>query len=256
MTGTPRDPTQRFTDRVAAYGAHRPGYPPLLIRSLLDAGDLRPGDAVADIGAGTGLLSRVFIDADCRVFGVEPNAAMRAEAARRMSGEARFQPLDGRAEMTTLPAASVALVAAGQAFHWFDPVKARAEFLRILDPRGRVLLVWNVRATGGGKFMREYEAFLLKHLRAGEQLGPRTPDEETLTMWFGRAPRRIVGCHRQVLDRAGLAGRALSSSYLPAPGDEGHDAMLADLEDLFAGHQVDGAVAMDYEMRAWVGHLA
>jgi hypothetical protein len=63
----------------------------------------------------------------------------------------------------------------------------------------------------------------------------------------------------QKLDRAGLRARLLSSSYVPAAGHPWHEPMLASLENLFDAHQVDGTVAMEYELRAYAarwGHSA
>ena len=89
-------------------------------------GGRAPGGAVvADVGSGTGLLARVFLGRGHRVYGVEPNAAMRAAAGEDLRGFPAFVSVAGTAEQTTLPDAGVDLVVAGQAFHWFDPAPAR-----------------------------------------------------------------------------------------------------------------------------------
>jgi SAM-dependent methyltransferase len=116
---------------------------------------------VADIGSGTGILSELFLGNGNRVFGVEPNAEMRRAAERLLGGDARFTSVAGSAEATTLAEGSVDLVAAGQAFHWFDPEAARAEFLRVLKPGGWVALAWNARRRSGTPFLEDYERLLL-----------------------------------------------------------------------------------------------
>src|SRR5208282_2924056 len=117
---------------------YRPGYPPALLDLLREECGLHSDHVVGDIGSGTGFLSELFLKNGNRVYGVEPNAEMRAGGEEYLSSYANFTSVDGSAEATTLPASSVDFVAAGQAFHWFDPQAARREFLRILKPGGWV----------------------------------------------------------------------------------------------------------------------
>jgi SAM-dependent methyltransferase len=87
----------------------------------------------------------MLLDAGYRVFAIEPNEAMRAPAEKALGQRQGFVSVDARAEATGLAPRSVDAVIAAQAFHWFDPPRARAEFERILRPGGPILLVWNER---------------------------------------------------------------------------------------------------------------
>ena len=252
------DPTRRFTDRVADYACARPSYPSALIEVLRESCGLEPSWVVADVGSGTGKLSRLFLDAGNRVVGVEPNREMRGEAERAFAGHPRFRGVDGRAERTGLDPQSIDLVAAGQAFHWFDRNPAREEFLRILRPRpGRsVALIWNDRIEDAGAFMRGYEQLLLRHGRDYEQVKRLWPTDEEIARFFGgRLPVKRVLSHAQVLDRAGLRARARSSSYVPAPGRPGHRELMAALDALFERHARQGRVTVPYATRIYVGTL-
>jgi SAM-dependent methyltransferase len=129
------NPTLRFTDRVDDYVRYRPGYPREIVATLAAECDLMPASVVADIGCGPGNLSRIFLENGNEVIGVEPNDAMREAGVRELAGMgARFRSVDASAEETGLAPGSVDFVTAGQAFHWFEPAKTRAEFLRILRP--------------------------------------------------------------------------------------------------------------------------
>ena len=251
-----RDPASRYEDRAGLYARHRPRYPDALRVALLTMGQLRPGDEVADVGSGTGLLSELLLSAGCRVFAVEPSAKMREEAERRFAGEKRFVSVKGSAERTTLPDASVDLVAAGQAFHWFEPVAARAEFLRVLRSPGRALLVWNVRRAEASSFMTACERLIAAHATDPELVGDHIPDEAVLATFFGgSSPQPIIFHHEQTFDEEGLIGRLLSCSFVPGPAEPGRETMIEAIHALFARHQENGAVRFIYETRAYSGTL-
>ena len=236
------DPTRRFAARSDIYARYRPSYPREVTDLLARECGLGAHSRSADIGCGTGLLAELFLESGCEVCGVEPNAEMRETGAQFLARYPRFHSVDGRAEATTLPAGSVDFVTAGQAFHWFDPVLARAEFRRILAPAGRIVLVWNERARGDG-FQADYDAIVRRC--APETNRIRTADIDTV---FGGSNWRLVTLeNRQVLDLEGLQGRLSSSSYAPLPGAPGHDEMMEALSDLFARYQENGRVTLLYD---------
>jgi len=140
------DATHRFDDRAEDYARHRPGYARELVPRLAAERGLPPGAHVADMGCGTGLLARSFLDAGCRVTGVEPSDPMRTQAGLQLGVRPGFACRAGTAEASGLPDACVHAVVAGQAFHWFDVERARAEFARVLRPGGWVALIWNDRS--------------------------------------------------------------------------------------------------------------
>jgi len=251
------DPTTRFTDRVQDYVRTRPGYPVAVLEALRAELGLQPGHAVADVGSGTGLLSRLFIDNGNVVYGVEPNQAMAAVAVADLGPSGRFHPVDGRAEATGLGEGSVDLVTAGQAFHWFAVPEARAEFRRILRPGGGVALVWNLRRLDSTPFLRDYEAFLRRWSTDYDEVSQRYAEPGALSALFGPAGWREHAFENvQRFDLEALRGRLLSSSYTPREGDPRRAPMLAELPALFAAHARDGAVAFEYDTRLFVGRLS
>ncbi|MCP4284020.1 MAG: class I SAM-dependent methyltransferase, partial [Gammaproteobacteria bacterium] len=138
MNANLKHPGQDYLGRVHYYATYRPPYHPNLMDGLVDAIGLRPDHVIADIGCGTGLLSEPFLKNGNRVYGIEPNREMLRTAEARLGDYPGFIGIDARAEATTLPDASVDVVAAGQAFHWFEQPQARQEFLRILAPGGHI----------------------------------------------------------------------------------------------------------------------
>jgi SAM-dependent methyltransferase len=137
--------TERFSDRVADYVRYRPDYPHTLLSWLQDELGVANDWHVADVGAGTGISSRMFLDAGYRVTAVEPNAAMRAAMTAWLGGVDGFRAVDGSADATGLPDGGVDLVTVAQAFHWFDFDAALAEIRRVLRPGGALAILFNQR---------------------------------------------------------------------------------------------------------------
>ena len=122
---------------VEDYAPYRPSYPRELLNKLKTIAQLGPALRRRGCRLGTGILTRQLLESGARVIGIEPNAAMRDAADRDLLGHPRFDSRAACAEATGLPNASVDLITAAQAFHWFDPAPTRAEFVRILRPGGR-----------------------------------------------------------------------------------------------------------------------
>ncbi len=249
------DSTERFGDRVRDYVLYRPRYPKELIAALEREGLTRSAP-VADLGSGTGISARLLLDAGYEVFAVEPNGPMRAAAEEELATSPRFHSVNGTAEATTLADRSVGAIFAAQAFHWFDPPRALAEMRRILRAPGVVALVWNDRRTGTA-FLDAYERALFEHgLDYGSVRHQDTASPQKIASFFGAIPFMCVTLpNEQRLDRAGLCGRALSSSYVPQKGHPKHEAMMHALGELFDRHQTDGHVTFDYDTRAYVAKI-
>ena len=248
------DPTARFSDRVEDYVRHRPDYPSALVGWLRDAMGVEPGWRVADIGAGTGISSRMWLDAGHPVIGIEPNQAMRVAAQAAFHSSPDIEWVDGTAERTGLSDASVDLVSAAQAFHWFDPTAAHREWARILRPGGLAVVYWNSRVAQGNPFLEGYERLLRAFGTDYAIVAERHQDDAAMKCWFGaglRGTTRFANHQRLDFDR--LRGRLLSSSYAPQSGHPRHAAMLVALRELFESHAVDGHVVLDYATRVFAG---
>lgn len=256
MSGERPDPRNRFSGRVDAYVRSRPGYPEGLIPLLEREAGLRRSHTVADVGSGTGILTRLFLDHGNEVYAVEPNEKMRAAAEAAFEAIPLFRSVDGSAEATTLPAESVDLAAAGQAFHWFDREAARAEFARILRPPRPVALVWNDRRISESAFAERYEALLRRHGTDYGAVDHKNLGDDAFESFFRPGPwKRFALPNRQTFDEEGLRGRLLSSSYTPPPGDPRHAPMLDDLARLFRETSDNGAVVMEYDTTVYIGRV-
>ena len=120
---------ERFTERVDTYVKYRPSYPREAIDYLYQAVGLEQGSTVADIGAGTGIFTKLLLERGSSVIAVEPNDGMRSAAVEMLAQEPRFLAVAGSAEETTLTEQSIDYIVCAQAFHWFDRAAARSEFI-------------------------------------------------------------------------------------------------------------------------------
>ncbi len=247
------DSTRRFSSRVDDYVKYRPSYPAAAIDLLRRRCGLRPGLRVADLGSGTGILSALLLEAGARVTAVEPNAEMRAAAEHLLGAREGFLSVAGTAEQSTLAAGSVALVVAGQAFHWFDAARARAEVLRILVPGGWAALLWNEPPEEPTPFMADYDALLRRYAPEYERVLGLRARAPQMRQFFGREPERAVFANQQLFGFEGLKGRLMSSSYAPEPGQPQHEPMLAGLRELFERHQRGGEVLFPYQTLVFFG---
>ena len=249
------DAKQRFSNRVADYIRYRPGYPSEALALLRTECGLRPGHVIADIGSGTGFLSELFLKNGNRVYGVEPNEAMRQAGEEYLAAHDGFASINGSAEATTLDDASADFVTAGQAFHWFEPVAARKEFTRILKPNGWIVVLWNDRQMDT-PFASAYEDLLVKYGTDYTRVRDAYPEAHVIQDFFcaGSFSQRSLP-NAQVLDWDGLAGRLRSSSYAPQEGHANYAPMMAALEELFRANQENGSVRMEYATHMYFGRL-
>ncbi|MBI2432822.1 MAG: class I SAM-dependent methyltransferase [Candidatus Hydrogenedentes bacterium] len=249
------DSTQRFSERVENYVRFRPGYPGAVLDWLRAHAGLRSEDVIADIGSGTGILTGLFLRHGNTVFAVEPNAAMRAAADRLLAQFPRYHSVNGTAEQTTLATSSADAAAAGQAFHWFDLGTARQEAQRILRPGGWAAILWNTRSLDATAFLREYETLLRRYATDYDTIDHRNVTRDTLRPFFGGPFEYVTFPNAQHLDYEGLKGRLLSASYMPGPGQPGHEAMLRDLRTLYEAHAQEGRVHLLYDTELYCGAL-
>ncbi len=249
--------TSRFSDRVADYVKFRPHYP-LEILDLLAANcGLTPDSVVADIGSGTGILTQLFLDNGNAVVGIEPNQEMRVAGEEFLEDYGRFTSMEGTAETTGLPAKTFNFVLAGQAFHWFDRTKTRAEFKRILQDDGWVVLIWNDRRVDSTPFLRDYEALLQQHATDYNQINHKNvQDPAVFAPFFGGPFSEAAFDNVQSFDFDGLMGRLHSSSYIPPKDHAGYAAMAQHTRKLFDTHQINGRIEFVYDTRVYYGGIA
>ena len=227
------DPRARSFGQIAAtYERARPSYPAAAVAWALGEAALD----VADLGAGTGKLTRVLVAAGHRVTAVDPDPAMLAELARALPDVPR---LVGSAEAIPLADGSVDAVIAGQAFHWFTPGVALPEIARVLRPGGVLALVWNNR-DGSVPWVADLDRLL-------DAAAHERPDARRSEALAGHPLFEPVAEHvvrwADPITLATLLDGVRSRSYVVLLPPAQREALLGAVADVWHAHALDDRTA-------------
>ena len=250
------DNRQKFTNKVADYVKYRPSYPQAFIEYLVKDVGINKNSAVADVGAGTGLLTKLLAGKVKNVYAVEPNARMRAACEEYCKGLENFTAVDGSAEDTNLPNKSMDFITVAQAFHWFDREKTKIEFQRILKPQGRVVLVWNSRNPESA-VVKENDALCRRvcpgfnGFSGGSDI---KPDAYSDFFKKGCCEYRVFKNDR-MLSLESYIGSSLSASYAPLPGEGNYQAFIDGLTELFNRYSNNGRLVLPQNTHSYAGEI-
>lgn len=238
------DNTQKFSGKAEIYQKARSSYAAGLFQFLQHDFHLGAGSMVADVGSGTGILTRQLLEMDVKVFAVEPNADMRKVAEEQLGKMEGFIPVAATAEQTTLANESVDFVFAASAFHWFDPLAFKVECNRILKPGGKVFLIWNETQVTD-EIEQGRKAVFEKY--SGKPAGGHKEKPGVKEIFFDGQVSELRLPNPITYDKQCFIGRALSSSYSLTEMDENYEEFIAELDALFNHFAVDGLITVSQE---------
>jgi len=239
------DGTTRFSGRAALYAKGRPSYPAAVIDFIADETG-ETGARVADLGAGTGISTRLLARRFPSVVAVEPNVEMALASG---AGSPRY--LLARSERLPFRSRALHLVTSFNSFHWFVPGEAMPEIDRVLGPGGALAVVWPDWNLDD-RFTSEFVTLMR---RAAGDYPVEDRDAEAAPLYasdrFSRVERRnFPYVHR--LDRPGLIARLQSMSFVPTGGPAG-EAALSDLGELYARYaDASGVVEHPYPVPVYL----
>lgn len=229
------DNTKKFTDKADKYNQSRPSYPDAMIKFIEKYFD--KNTIIADIGSGTGILTKQLLKTASCIYTVEPNDNMRLIAESNLSSCNNFYSIKATAENTTLLDNSVDIITVAQAFHWFDVLSFKKECQRILKPNGKIFLIWNTRDESAN-INKELFSICKQYCPdfIGFSGGIENNDTKIKT-FFDNDYTTETFPNQLYYNRENFINRALSSSYSINQDNQNYAAYINALNNLFDKYQ-------------------
>lgn len=232
----------QFKGKAQFYNS-RPTYPQDCIDYLINKFNLNPGSVIADIGAGTGILTKPFLEFGCSAYAVEPNEDMFLELNKQLSQYSKVEFLKTSAEETGIPSYSCDAVVVGTAFHWFDKYKFRAECNRILKNNKNVAILRIANNTEADKQIEKVRHYSEQDLTEAKQ-------------FFGEGfVEHINFEYVQSFDEERYVKHLLSSATAPLPNDANFDAYVNKCRNVFNKHFKNGFAELPFVVNCYIGRL-
>ena len=248
-----------YTLLAPDYARHRPAYSDTVLKAIIGliGKDARKIHAV-DVGAGTGIWTRMVSRQGCGVTAIEPNDEMRKFGiAHDEASTIRW--LKGKAEETGLPRNCCDLVTMASSFHWTKFDKAAKEFNRILKAGGWFAALWNTRSLENNPLLVEIENKLktivpdLKRVSSGKSEFCATLRERLYQCGRFKDVLYIEGRHSERMTPARYIGiwRSVNDVYVQAGRVRFEEFMDYLRERLHTVKYIDAV----YLTRAWIAQV-
>lgn len=246
-------PKQRFSSK-AKYYQNRLDYPVKILEVLTAEINFDINFKVADIGSGTGKLSRLFLSNGNLVYAIEPNREMMKFAVLSLKSYDNFLPMLACAEQTGLADESIDLICIGQAFHWFDKKICNSEFKRILKSSG-YLAIFGKKSDFIDKKLNEDYLEIFDQLCPRPENRPNYDDEDIEQLFSPFTPGKIelTEIIRQTSDR--IIKGTLSYSYAPDDDCPEGIKLVETLERCLSKYSVDGYFETVVRTKITVGQI-
>jgi ubiquinone/menaquinone biosynthesis C-methylase UbiE len=237
-------------EKARMYEKFRLPYASELVNDLL----ARTGNmqVVADIGAGTGQLSRMFVYKVARILAIEPDDSMRKVADEVLSDINNFQVINATGENTTLPDHYVDLILIGNAIHRMRP-EAILEFQRILRPGGWI-------ATIGYGF-KDNDIFVQLSSRLTtlpaytNRVQQSRQNQNSFDVFKPDTSLKLTYSNVIFEKWEHFFGAACAGMEAPEPDDPEFDEFKAIQQEVFHLFALNGQIKINYETIATLGKL-
>lgn len=246
---------QIFTGVGEIYAKYRPTYPTSFIQYLSTDIGLNSNSVVADIGSGTGILTKLLLNTGAKVYAVEPNDDMRKIAEINNQNSANFISVNASAENITLTEHTIDYITVAQSFHWFNRACFKKECQRILKPNGKVILIWN-RRDETSELVQEIDSISQKYCPnfSGSLCGMRgaNTENEYQDFFVGKYDTQIFP-NDILFDKERFIGLHQSASYRLDENDKNYHNYIHALSDFFDLHSTNGKLILQNNTYCYVG---
>ena len=248
-----------FTDLAKKY-KNRPAYNKKLLNFI--SKQITSGNSncnIAEIGAGTGKLTKMLAELDFSVSAVEPNDEMRKVGQEYINTKS-VQWYQGTGENTKLDSGSYDWVIMASSFHWTDPNLSLPEFYRLLKPNGYLTIIWNPRNIKISKLHVDIENIIYSYIpnMKRKSSGERTQTETwenvlTQTGHFKDVIFSEISFMEQMsIERYMGAWESVNDIRVQA-GEENFKKILKEIENAIS--HLDGIISVPYKNTSWTAQI-
>lgn len=246
----------KFSAKAAIYDKYRPRYSKEFIDYIYNNYGITDKSVIADIGAGTGILSEEFLVRNSEVICVEPNIQMLEQARKRLSKYAKVSFINSSAEDTNIFDQSINIIIVGQAFHWFNKIEFLKECKRIIVDNGFVVLAWNISNSSNivSKEIFDLNSKCIKRYN-GYNLRDQENDQEYYDFFLNGEFVSHNFENNLFLNNEEFIGRCLSRSYSPDIGDDNYEEYVDGLNTIFDTYSEKGKIKIINTTKCVIGRV-
>lgn len=247
-----------FDNKATLYAAYRPSYSPHVLEYLQQDLGFSQTTLGADIGCGTGQLTKILAGFFDLVYAVEPNDSMLKECQRYLYDYKNILYVCHSAENTEIDNNKLDYITVAQAFHLFQNEETIREFKRILKPNGHLIIVYNMKNHSSDLFLKNEEV-LLNHCPLYRRNFHATEFEnDSFEDYFtpdSYQYRYFLNDNTEYLDYNTFINRTLSASYALQKENPAFSVFVKELTSVFADFSVNHKVKMELSTVIYSGHL-
>ena len=238
------------SNKSTSYDIGRPNYPDEFFDYVYDAFGQAGNLTIADIGAGTGKITRRFLEKGSEVFAVEPDKSMMEILKANLTNFPNLTALEHSAESTGIVSESVELIFCGNSYMWFDRSLVVPEFQRIVRSRDKANII--IARLGAGRDVYSDE-FLEIDRRFRRPVEGREADNS--------APFRDGVCIEKAFEYVvsqsydEFLHGCLSASYAPSAADDGFEEYCHELRQLFDKYSKGGRLDGTFKLFCKIGRV-
>lgn len=248
----------KFNKVADLYDKYRPNYPNELITDIVKKCKLDPDAIIADIGAGTGILTRKLLEQRKKIIAIEPDDDMREILVDNFRDNNNLKIMATSAEDTKIPSNTIDLITVAQAFHWFAIEEFRKECERILKPQGNIFILWNKINMEDEivKQMKEIDYKYTQQYKEIKSVLEKEKMEHAINIFFkDKEYEEIVVRNDIQYDKETFIGYNLSKSYSLRSIDNKYEEYVKSFEELFEKYQIDGVINISNYVCGYLGKL-
>ncbi len=240
-----------FKNKTHIYDRYRPNYPNFVYKFLFE-NCIKKNSILAEFGCGTGKLTEILLKNDNTLYAFEPDVEMFNFVKNRFLKSEELTVYNSSAEESHLPDNSIDIIIAGQAFHLFNIEKTKKEFLRILKPDGKIILLWYFLDMEYS-ISKDIRHLFYKYRDILKQSHRNRIDKDSLGEIFYplRVDFNALGNFKQDFKEQDFIQSMLSSSYAPDFNNKSHGRYIDEAKKIFSKYSVNNSIEYFFKVDSY-----